>query len=85
MRLLEKYLMLIEDLDEIDTRSLDADRRHSWKTRSRGRGRDRESIFRCFRCKKLGHRSFDYPKNDVIGQGSSHITQAKEGHVKAQK
>ena len=41
----------------------------------RGRGRGKETTFCCYKCNKLGHRSFEFPKRDNIGQGGAYIAQ----------
>lgn len=49
--------------------------------RGRGRGRGREHAYRCYKCNKLGHRSFESPENEKIGQRSAHIAQEEKGEV----
>lgn len=45
--------------------------------RGRGRGRGRETIYRCYKCNKLGHRSFECPENDNTGQRGAYIAQTE--------
>lgn len=45
--------------------------------RGRGRGRGRETIYRCYKCNKLGHRSFECPENDNMGQRGAYIAQTE--------
>ena len=53
----------------------DARGRGSFSRGRRGRGRGRE--LRCFRCNKLGHRSYDCPKNARINQRNVIVAQKK--------
>ena len=41
----------------------------------RGRGRDKETIFRCYNYNKLGHRSFECPKKENIGKRGVYVAQ----------
>ena len=45
--------------------------------RGRGRGRGKDIVYRCYRCNKLGHQSFECPENDNTGQRGAYIAQTK--------
>ena len=51
--------------------------------RGRGRGRGRE--FKCYKCGKLGHRSFECPKNKDTGSRNVVVTPTVEGEEKEQE
>ena len=42
--------------------------------RGGGRGRARENAYRCYKCNKLGHRSFECTENEKTRQRGAHIT-----------
>lgn len=44
----------------------------------RGKGRGRETVFRCYKCNKLGHRSFECPEKENIGQRGAYVAQNEQ-------
>jgi len=46
--------------------------------RGRGRGRDRETVYRCYHCNKLGHRSFECPEKENVGTRGTYIAQGEQ-------
>ena len=43
-----------------------------------GRGRGRETVFRCYKCNQLGHRSFECPEKENIGQRGAYVAQNEQ-------
>jgi len=44
----------------------------------RGKGRGKETVFRCYKCNKLGHRSFECPEKEDIGQRGAYVAQNEQ-------
>lgn len=46
--------------------------------RDRGNGRGRGVGYQCYRCHKWGHRSFECPEADPVGQQGAYVAQSEE-------
>ena len=51
--------------------------------RGRGRGRGRESVYQCYTCNKLGHRSYECPDNDNTGQRGNYVAEGEQTEIQA--
>ena len=49
----------------------------------RGRGRGKESLYQCYRCKNIGHRSYEFPDNENVGQRGNYVAQGKQAEAQA--
>jgi hypothetical protein len=50
---------------------------------TRGRGRGRGGVVKCFTCRKVGHKSYECPKKNKEG-GETHIAKAQRWNVEAE-
>ena len=44
----------------------------------RGRGRGKETVFRCYNCNKLGHRYFECSEKENIGKRGDYVSQNEQ-------
>eukprot|EP00253_Pinus_taeda_P010245 PITA_10245 len=53
--------------------------------RGRGNGRGRGAGYQCYRCHKWGHRSFECPEADQVGQRGAYVAQPEEAATPSQE
>ena len=71
--------------DRTSSSSYQGHRHDGFKERGfspRGRGRDRGREFKCFKCGKMGHRSFECPEKKDAGSRNVVVTPTVEGEAK---
>jgi hypothetical protein len=51
--------------------------------RGRGRGRGRETVYRCYKCNKLGHRYFECPEKENAKPRGAYVAQAEKENEQA--
>ena len=72
------------DESSVSTQQDQAGRGHEsrgGKPYQRGRGRRRESVYQCYTCNKLGHRSYECPDNENTRHRGNYIAQREQTKV----
>jgi len=46
--------------------------------RGRGNGRGRGATYQCYKCHKRGHKSFEFPEEEQVGQRGTYVAQIEE-------